>query len=102
MVSVRATWSRTGIETYPPSVVTDSGRGNEPVPGLDAGPNAEPGRLMFKLDDGGEVFEVRLGHSGGTNSDWISGPNEGDGFGSSAPADRPEGQHRESIRISWG
>lgn len=79
-------------------MVSDSGRGNEPVPGLDVGPEAEHGRLLYQLDVDGEVFEVRRGHGGGTNYDWISGRNEGYGFGTSAPADLPEANHRESIR----
>lgn len=70
----------------------------EPVPGLDVGPDSEPGRLLHSIEVDGEVFEVRRGRSGGTNYDWLTGPNEGYGFGSSAGADLPEEHHRASIR----
>lgn len=78
------------------------GRDNEPVPGLVTGSEAEPGPLLYRLDVDGEIFEVRRGHAGGTNYDWISGPNEGYGFGSSGPEDLPEASHRESIRNFLG
>ena len=36
---------------------------------------------------------------GGTAYDWLSGPNEGYGFGSSGTPDRPVQEHREHIRV---
>ena len=70
----------------------------QPVPGLDVGPAAQPGPLVHVLDVDGEVFAVRRGHGGGTDYDWLSGPNEGYGFGSSARPDLPEDEHRQSVR----
>ncbi len=75
-----------------------TGRDKEPVPGLVPESEAEPGLLLYRLDVDGEIFEVRRGHAGGTNYDWISGPNKGYGFGSSGPVDLSESHHRESIR----
>jgi hypothetical protein len=45
---------------------------------------------------------MRRGRGGGTDYDWVSGPNEGYGFGSSADPALPEEQHRESIRTFLG
>ena len=36
---------------------------------------------------------------GGTAYDWLSGPNEGYGFGSSGTPNRPVEEHREHIRV---
>lgn len=71
--------------------------GDEPVPGVDNGPDAEPGPLVGTLDVRGEVFAVRRGRGGGTDYDWTSAPNAGYGFSSSAGPDLPEEEHRESI-----
>jgi hypothetical protein len=74
----------------------------EPVPTLDVGPESKPGPLLYTLDVDGEVFEVRRSRSGGTNYDWVSGRNEGYGFGSSADGDLSEEHHRASIRNFLG
>jgi hypothetical protein len=59
---------------------------------------AEPrGRLPFTLDVDGERSAIRA-HDGGTDYDWISGPNKDYGFSSSGGQDMPEEWHRESIR----
>jgi len=52
--------------------------------------------LLYTLDVDGEVFAVRS-HEGGTDYDWVSGPNEDYGFGSTA-RDMPEEWHLEHIR----
>jgi hypothetical protein len=70
----------------------------EPVPGLDVGPGSQPGPLLYVLNVDGEAFAVRRGRGGGTDYDWISGPNEGYGFGSSAGPEAPEDEHRQIIR----
>jgi hypothetical protein len=78
--------------------VPGSGTHEEPVPGVDTGPDAEPGHLLVTLTVDGEVFAVRRSRAGGgTDYDWISGPNEGYGFGTSASPDRSEEQHRDDI-----
>ena len=57
--------------------------------------------MLFTLDVDGERFAIRRAAWGqsGTAYDWLSGPNEGYGFGSSAPPDRSMEEHRESIRV---
>lgn len=72
------------------------GADDEAVPGLDPDAREKRGHLLHTLEVDGEVFEVRT-HDGGTDYDWISGPNDGYGFSSSA-RDVPEDHHRESIR----
>jgi hypothetical protein len=71
---------------------------DEPVPGLDIAPDSLPGPLVYALEVDGELFEVRRGRPGGTDYNWLTGPNKGYGFGSSASADLPEEHHRASIR----
>lgn len=71
---------------------------HEAVPGLYTGPGSEPGPLLATLEVDGEVFEVRQAPDGGTHYDWVSGPNQGYGFGSSGLPDPSEEDHRESIR----
>lgn len=68
-----------------------------PVPGLDLNAEAR-GSLLLTLVVDGEVFDVRTGQDGGTDYDWVSGLNEGYGFGSSAGPGTSEADHRESIR----
>ena len=54
--------------------------------------------MLFTLDVNGERFAIRQADDGGTAYDWLSGPNEGYGFGSSGTPDQPVEEHRESIR----
>jgi hypothetical protein len=56
---------------------------------------------LFTLDVDGERFANRRAAwgQGGTCYDWLSGPNEGYGFGSSGTPDRSMEEHRESIRV---
>ena len=63
-------------------------------------PHAEAarGKVLYTLEVDGEVFAVRRAPGGGTGYDWVSGPNDGYGFGSSAQVDQPEDEHRSSIR----
>ena len=57
-----------------------------------------PGPVLFTVDINGERFAVRRAGDGGTAYDWLSGPNEGYGFGSSVTPDQSMEVHREHIR----
>lgn len=72
--------------------------GRTAVPGVYRGPEGRPGPVLLRLEVDGELFAVREGAGGGSVYDWLSGPNEGYGFGSSGPATRSVPEHRESIR----
>jgi hypothetical protein len=78
-----------------------SGDGNGPpaVPAVYRGTAGSPGPVLCTLDVDGERFAIRRAGDGGTAYDWLSGPNEGYGFGSSMPPDRPAEEHREHIRV---
>ena len=54
--------------------------------------------MLLTLDVDGERFAIRRVGDGGTAYDWLSGPNKGYGFGSSAPPNQAMEEHRESIR----
>ena len=56
--------------------------------------------MLLTLDVDGERFAIRRAAWGqdGTYYDWLSGPNEGYGFGSSAPPNRAVEEHRQEIR----
>jgi hypothetical protein len=68
------------------------------VPAVYRGTAGRPGPVLFTLDVDGERFAIRRADDGGTAYDWLSGPNEGYGFGSSRTPDRPAAEHREHIR----
>jgi hypothetical protein len=68
------------------------------VPGVYRGPEGRPGPVLFRLDVDGELFAVREGRGGGTAYDWLSGPNDGYGFGSSGSPTRSVEEHRETVR----
>jgi hypothetical protein len=78
-----------------------SGDGDGPpaVPAVYRGTEGSPGPVLFTLDVDGERFAIRRAGYGGTAYDWLSGPNEGYGFGSSGTPDRPVEEHREHIRV---
>ena len=71
---------------------------DDAVPGLYVGPDDQPGPLLHTLDVDGQTFEVRRNPRGGTDYEWVSGRNDGYGFGSSAAADLPVEHHVDSIR----
>jgi hypothetical protein len=77
-----------------------SGDGNDPsaVPAVYRGTEAIPGPVLLTLYVDGEWFAIRRAGDGGTAYDWLSGPNKGYGFGSSATPSRSAEEHRESIR----
>ena len=62
-----------------------SGDGDGPpaVPAAYRGTEGRPGPVLFTLDVEGERFAIREAGDGGTAYDWLSGPNEGYGFGES-------------------
>lgn len=79
-----------------------SGDGNDPhaVPAVYPGTAGSPGPVLLTLDVDGERFAIRRAGWGqdGTAYEWLSGPNEGYGFGSSGTPNRPVEEHRQHIR----
>jgi hypothetical protein len=72
--------------------------GRAAVPGVFSGLEGRPGPVLFRLDVDGELFAVREDGHGGTAYDWLNGPNDGYGFGSSASPTRSAHEHRATIR----
>ncbi len=68
------------------------------VPGVYHGAEGRPGSVLFTIEVDGELFALRQAADGGTAYDWLSGPNEGYGFGSSGPPHRLPEEHGEHIR----
>jgi hypothetical protein len=58
-----------------------------------------PGAVMLTVEVDGERFAIRQAGDGGTNYDWLSGPNKGYGFASSGTPNRSVEEHREHIRV---
>ncbi len=77
-------------------------RDDTAVPGLDTGPEGRPGPVLLTVEVDGETFAVRRGHDGGTQYDWVSGPNDGYGFGCSAPPPLDAEAHVEGLRAFLG
>jgi len=77
---------------------SDDGGGRPAVPAVYRGTEGKPGPVLFILDVDGERFAIRRTGDGRTGYDWLSGPNQGYGFGSSGIPDRPVEEHRASIR----
>jgi hypothetical protein len=76
------------------------GDGDPPaIPAVYRGTEGRPGPVLFTLDVDGERFAIRQGGYGGTNYDWLSGPNKGYGFSSGGTPNRSVEDHRESIRV---
>jgi hypothetical protein len=71
---------------------------DDAVPGLYRWAEGRPGPVVLTLEVDGEVFAVREGAGGDTAYDWVSGPNDGYGFGSSGSPTRPVAEHEETIR----
>ena len=69
------------------------------VPDVHRGIAGTPGPVLFTLDVDGERFAIRQAGDGGTNYDWLSGPNKGYGFASSGTPNRSVEEHREHIRV---
>ena len=68
------------------------------VPDVYRGPEGRPAPVLFTLTVDGEMLAIRPAAGGGTNYDWLSGPNKGYGFGSSGTPTRSAKEHREHIR----
>jgi hypothetical protein len=64
------------------------------VPAAYRGTEGRPGPPLFTVDVDGERFAIRRSGNGGTAYDWLSGRNEGYGFASSGPPDRPVDKHQ--------
>lgn len=82
-----------------PGWLSAEGDGRPAQPGLYQGGPQVPVVESFRLEVEGELFDVEVDARGGSNYAWVSGPNEGYGFGSSGPGlEAPTEQHEESIR----
>jgi hypothetical protein len=57
-----------------------------------------PSVTSFTLEVDGEAFELRPDEFGGTRCTWLSGPNNGYGFGVSPTPNWSLEQHRNCIR----
>jgi hypothetical protein len=68
------------------------------VPAVYQGVEGRPGSVLSTIEVDGELFALRRATDGGTAYDWLSGPNEGYGFGSSGPLHCSSEEHREHIR----
>lgn len=68
------------------------------VPAVYQGVEGWPGPVLSTIEVDGEPFALRRATDGGTAYDWLSGPNDGYGFGSSGPPHRSPEEHREHIR----
>jgi hypothetical protein len=69
------------------------------VPDVYRGIAGRPGPVLFTLEVDGERFAIRQAGDGGTNYEWLSGPNKGYGFASSGTPNRSVEDHREHIRV---
>ena len=79
-----------------PHLMDEAGERREAVPGLSPDACLQRRPLLYTLDVEGESFEVRT-HDGGTDYNWVSGPNKDYGFGTSARS-MSEAEHRADIR----
>jgi hypothetical protein len=68
------------------------------VPGVYRGTESEPGVPSFTLEVDGELFAIRPDEQGGTDYTWLSGPNNGYGFGVTPTPNQSLDAHRENIR----
>jgi len=69
------------------------------TPDVYRGTDGEPVPALFTLDVDGERFAIRQAGDGGTDYDWLSGPNKGYGFSSSGTPIPSVEEHREHIRV---
>jgi hypothetical protein len=75
------------------------GDGSPAVPAAYRETERGPEPVLFTLDVEGERFAIRRSGDGGTDYAWLTGRNQGYGFGSSGSPNRSMEKHRESIRI---
>ena len=73
--------------------------GSDPsaVPGVAPGGN-QPAAAALTLEVDSELFELRPDEYGGTSYTWLTGPNDGYGFGSSPTPGWSVEEHTENIR----
>jgi hypothetical protein len=83
---------------YPDDGNGDWGADPEAVPGLRPETEGAADVTSLTLEVDGEMFALRPGEFGGTEYTWLSGPNPGYGFGTSATAKLSLDEHREHIR----
>lgn len=69
-----------------------------PVSGVHPGADSEGSTAATVLEVDGELFELRPDQYGGTGYAWLSGPNDGYGFGTSPTPDWSTEEHRANIR----
>jgi hypothetical protein len=69
-----------------------------PVPGVHDGDEGRPAFALLTLEVDGEVFTVGQAADGGWAYEWLSGPNEGYGFGISGPPNPSTQEHCDAIR----
>lgn len=80
--------------TFPQRAATDPFA----APGVAPRPGSDSSGAVLTLEVDGEVFELRADEYGGTGYLWLTGPNNGYGFGSSPTRGWSLEQHRENIR----
>ena len=68
------------------------------VPGVAPAHVSDSRTAALHLEVDGEMFALRPDDYGGMNYDWLTGPNNGYGFGSSPTSDWSIDEHRENIR----
>jgi hypothetical protein len=76
----------------------DGGADPFAVPGVCPGHESEPGVASINLEVDGELFALRPDEHGGTSYTWLTGPNNGYGFGTSPTPNWSTEAHRENIR----
>ena len=81
------------------AIYPDDGNGDgEAEPGVRPETEGAADVTSLTLEVDGEMFAVRAGEFGGTEYAWLSGPNPGYGFGTSASVKLSLDEHREHIR----
>ena len=68
------------------------------VPGAAPQEECDASAVAVALVVDGETFELRPDRYGGTSYAWLTGPNDGYGFGSSPTPNWSMEEHRENIR----
>jgi hypothetical protein len=68
---------------------------SEAPDGIPLGTGGMPSPVLVTLDVDGERFAIRQGADGGTDYDWLSGPNKDYGFSSSAAPNACSCRHRQ-------
>lgn len=69
---------------------------DDAVPGIDRRSRASP--VLFTVDVDGERFTIRRSVDGGTDYEWVTGPDQG--WATDDSPDRPQGAHVEDLRQS--